>query len=275
MTTLKEGYEHYTGPPVQTGQDGVEIVLTRRPPMAEVTGRIIDAQTKEPVTEFGILALGGSWSTLNWITQGKFKPVSDQDGRCLLETYEHEWLDDHCEGGRLQHALLPILGDGRIACFGSHARAGTSAYPAGCRCGQWWLAGRRGRGIHVRTAAPEHLDGSRRFGIGRESGGTDDRLRRGGSCWDSVPGDAFLLTAFHADHGLGRLEVGPSGKRPSQLRITLKHGGRVEGMATIGGAPMAGGRVSIRRQDLRTGAGGRKDGRERCLRHRGAFPRGW
>ena len=253
IAAFHEHYENYMGAPVETGRDDVDIVLTRRP-LVQVTGRVIDANTREPVPEFGIQAHEGAWYGLTWGDQAQFKTVNDEDGRFILKRvntngstivvrasgysmgfFPFEGMDVPADTElTLPLEPTPIL-EGVVVDSGGLPVADASVFTCELPPIDYWLTS--GDLDYVKVAAAQMTDQDGRFAL------------------DSTPGGAFELTSFHADHGLGMLKLGPSGTRPSHVKITLKRGGRLEGSVTMAGAPVAGGRVSIWHEDLGTNWG--------------------
>lgn len=246
-------YENHMGRPVETGQDGVDIVLKRRP-LAEVTVRVIDADTREPIPEFSIRALEGTWHGLTWGSEDDFKKVIDEDGRFILKRVNTNSSTIVVRASGYSIGLFPFQGqdgpadseltlalqpspilEGIVVDSGGLPVADAAVFTCELPPLDYWL--KDGGLENVKGAAAQMTGQDGKFAL------------------DSTPGGIFTLSAFHVDYGLGWQNLGPSGTRPSHIRITLKRGGRIEGTFTMGGAPVAEGRVSIWHKDLGTNYG--------------------
>jgi hypothetical protein len=68
-------------------------------------------------------------------------------------------------------------------------------------------------------------------------------------------GRRTTIVAYHFDHGLGTLELTPSGAETTGVEIVLTRGGQIAGTVTLAGEPLPGARVSVWHDGLQTNAG--------------------
>jgi len=244
MTVSHGDYESLWASGIETGRDGVDFVLIALPAEG-VTGRVIDAATRQPITEFWIIQRTGIWRGQYWTDgrtvknfhhdeQGRFwlKEVKSKDTTIVADApgYAPGYAAVHLvEGQRVPELLIPLSK--------GHILEGTVVTLANDPVPDAYI----------------FVDNVPMFHEYKEKGNftmnmTAEIVRSeadGSFVLENLePERRTIIVAYHFDHGLGKLELTPSGAKTTAVRIVLTRGGQVAGTVAIAGEPVPNATVS-------------------------------
>jgi len=254
MIVSHSDYESLWESGIETGSEDVDFVLVALPSEG-VAGRVIDADTRQPITDFWITQRTGAWQGRTW-SRGRYRVDfrHDEQGRFWLKNvgskeitivadavgYAPGYAAVHmAEGERVPEVIIPLSR--------GHVLEGTVVTTENVPV--------PGAYIFVDNLPPfdQYRDkddfANAMTGIIRsEADGSFvlDNLEEG------IP---TTVVAYHFDHGLGTLELTPSGAETTGADIVLAQGGQIAGTVTLGGEPLPGARVGVWHDGLQTNAG--------------------
>jgi RNA polymerase sigma factor (sigma-70 family) len=232
---------------IESGTEGVDIVLRRS---GSVSGRVVNGETGEPVTAFGIMQFGGIASSLDSGSENSLRTVEDSDGQF------------HMDNVVLDEATIAVKAVGFMPAFEVVRLA----------------SGERLGGITLELYRGHSLDGFVVDKHGNPVAGAgvfvgdlpwfdeEDAVTRGArvvtgdtgafSLTDLLPGPLTIVCA-HSDYAPGRIDTTipqPAGSGP--VRLVLTRPGNVEGTVRIGGVPQDGASVMVQSAQSQTNRDG-------------------
>ncbi len=242
---------------VRAGSEDVDFVLAERERTA-VMGRVVDADTGEPITHFEVVAVDDMVAILDRSHYGSFKTVNDAEGHFILEdvlkgpatifarapgyglrfTMVTLQIPDEYPNGIVVE--LPLIG------FTGDAGERTSERPVEEPLVEGIVLTDSGQPVPgafvfvgdipwIQSSSmysPELVE--RALEAGAATRTHDDGTFRVGS----LTPERQIISAYHPDEGLGAVEVLPDRPRTTGVRIVLSSGGSLEGRVTRGDMPV-------------------------------------
>jgi len=243
ITISHPDYEYLLEAGIEAGSEGVDFVLVALPSEG-VAGRVIDAATRQPITDFWITQRTGAWRGQYW-AEGK-KPEDfchDEQGRFWLKEvrskeitivadavgYAPGYAAVHMvEGERVPEVIIP-LSRGHIL-EGTVVTSENDPVP--------------GAYIFVDNVPPFYLYKYQEDFAMSMTGRIAQSEADGSFLLDNLePERRTIIAAYHFDHGLGTLELTPSGSKTTGVKIVLGRGGQVAGTVTLAGEPLPNAKV--------------------------------
>ena len=259
MSVTNYGYKSHWASDIETGREDVDIVLTSLP-FAEISGRVIDKKTREPVTDFRLRARNGIYKGIKW--GARFEQIHDEEGRFTLDDvniekgtiivqapgYETSFHTIQLVDGEEPEEVLIPLSKGHVI-EGKVVNSEGKPVP-----GAWVL-----------TKEFPPLNAWKNDGVDYIKSQMDEIAaiisgEDGTFVLKTLPNEPFTITAYHLDHGFGALQVVPFGSKTKSAKIVLSMGGKVEGVVTIGDEPVGNAFISIWHTGLMLPQGSAKTG---------------
>ncbi|GMV92519.1 MAG: hypothetical protein AMXMBFR82_22970 [Candidatus Hydrogenedentota bacterium] len=233
---------------VESGSEDVEIVLRRS---GSVSGRVVDGETGDPVTAFGIMQFGGVASALDSNSENSLRAVEDPDGRF------------HLDNVVLDEATIAVKADGYMPAFEViHLASGErleeitfQLHPGHVLDG--FVVDARGNPV---AGAGVYVGDIPRNGE-ENAPPSDARAvtgENGAFALTGLPQGPLTITCAHGDYAPGQTEADiPQPKGSAPVRVVLKDAGRIDGTVRVGGVPQDGASVVAESQSVQTDHEGR------------------
>jgi len=253
LTRLPEGvcvmsinhpdYERLLHARIETGSEDMDFVLVALPSEG-VAGRVIDADTREPITDFWVAQRRGAWRGQYWAEgrsvrnfhhdeQGRFwlKEVRSKEITIVADAvgYAPGYAAVHMAEGERTPEVIIALPRGHIL-EGTVVTAENDPVP--------------GAYIFVDDVPPFYLYKYQDDFATSMTGGIAQSEADGSFLLDNLEqGRHTVIVAYHFDHGLGVLELTPLGAETTGVKIVLGRGGQVAGTVTLAGEPLPNAKV--------------------------------